>query len=462
MNSAMLTDLFYCFIVLGVLLLAGTFLRAVIPVFQKVFLPASVIGGFIGLIFGPIVLGVIPFSPSWVSVWSLLPGLLIVPVVASTPLGMKFGGAMTAGKAGADASKTFAIMVLGFAVQVIVGLVTLGIFPNIMPNLEFYPTFGYELTGGYVGGHGTAGVLGGLLRELGLSYWELSQGVVTTTATIGIVGGMVFGIVYINIMARRGKTSVLKKPGDIPPDMAKGIQMDTSKQLSTGKETTFNSSIESQAFHISVIFLACGIAYLALNFVRRNSIPYVTQVPIWTYAILTMFALNFVINKLKLDVLICNKTKSKITGTLSDFAITAAIASLPLQTVITYMLPILFMCILGFILTLMTLEIAGKLVFSDYHAERTMSTWGAHTGVFITGLMLLKICDPDYELPVINDYSLGFSFNSLAFFIMMPIQINLLLHSGILPTLMLNLGIFAAMCVLLFILNKAHPRVNKA
>jgi ESS family glutamate:Na+ symporter len=90
----MLTELMYCFCVLSALLLLGTFLRGTVPVFRKLFLPASVIGGFIGLLAGPIIWknGGVPFPKEWISTWAALPGILIVPVAASVPLGMKFGG----------------------------------------------------------------------------------------------------------------------------------------------------------------------------------------------------------------------------------------------------------------------------------------------------------------------------------------------------------------------------------
>ena len=91
MTSALLTDLLCCLAVLSGLLLLGTFLRAKVKLFQQLFLPASVIGGFIGLLFGPIVMGdhaIIRVSQDWINTWSLLPGILIVPVFASVPLGM--------------------------------------------------------------------------------------------------------------------------------------------------------------------------------------------------------------------------------------------------------------------------------------------------------------------------------------------------------------------------------------
>ena len=71
-----LTDIIKCFSILSMLLLLGTFLRAKIKVFQKLFLPASVIGGALGLILGPEISGDTlnaVFSPKTLSVCSALP-----------------------------------------------------------------------------------------------------------------------------------------------------------------------------------------------------------------------------------------------------------------------------------------------------------------------------------------------------------------------------------------------------
>ena len=50
------------FAIAGAFILVGQFLRAKIPVLQKLFLPASLIAGFLGLLLGPNGLGLIPFS----------------------------------------------------------------------------------------------------------------------------------------------------------------------------------------------------------------------------------------------------------------------------------------------------------------------------------------------------------------------------------------------------------------
>ncbi|MDR2397668.1 MAG: hypothetical protein LBD74_02785, partial [Spirochaetaceae bacterium] len=366
----------------------------------------------------------------WIATWSVLPGILIVPVVAATPLGMQFGKAgASAGKTSSNVIKTFGIFFAISAVQLLVGIITRFVFAS--GGMDLYPSFGYELPMGFSGGHGTAGVLGSYFRGLDLPFWEISQGVTTTTATFGLIGGMIIGIIAINVAARTGQTTILTKPGDIPLDMAKGYQRDPVKQQSMGKETTMSSSIECLTFHLAVILGACGIAYVLMNFVKSVKAPLINQIPIWAWAIIVMFAVNFCIQKLGLGSLIDSKTKSRIAGVCSDYAITAAIASLPVQAILSYLAPILTMVLLAYLLTYIFLFTLFKKFFSDCYFERAISLWGCSTGVFLTGLMLLKICDPDYKTPVLNDYSMAFSLTSVTSFILMPINISMLLYQSV-------------------------------
>ena len=91
MTSSLFTELLKAVAILGVFLLIGAFLRAKAPFFRKLLLPASVIGGFLALIVGPRVLNLIPFSEDYLNTWSLLPSILIVPIVAAAPLGNGMG-----------------------------------------------------------------------------------------------------------------------------------------------------------------------------------------------------------------------------------------------------------------------------------------------------------------------------------------------------------------------------------
>lgn len=449
MNSAQLTQLLYCFCTLSVLLLIGTFLRAMIPAFRKLFMPASVIGGFIGLLVGPVIWGgntPIQFPAEWIATWSALPGILIVPVVASVPLGMKIGknknNLGAAKKTSADTIKMFAVISAVAALQMVVGMGTQAFFKIVNPQMSLYKAFGYELSQGFSGGHGTAGVVGSFFKQLDLEYWEIAQGVTTTTATFGLIGGMIMGIIGINVAARRGKTAVLKKPGDIPADMAKGFQMDQEKQVPLGKETTFNSSIDSLTFHLAIILGGCGLSYVLMNAMKALNVPGLSNVPIWAYAIMVMFGVNYVIQKIGLGNLIDSKTKSRISGACSDFAITAAIASMPVRAIMQYIVPILVMVVIGYVVTYFATRMMCDRLFSDYRIERSMAILGTCTGVFLTGLMLLKICDPDYETPVINDFSIGFSFVSVLNFALMTIFVGIILNYSAIVSTAIFFGLF--------------------
>ncbi len=206
MTSAMLADLLKSLGVLGLFLLIGFVLRAKISIFQKTFLPAGVIGGFLLLILGPIGIGILPIPEDWLKVWALMPGVLIVPVVTATPLGLDFSGDKSKDEMKNILPLLF-IMLAIYYLQNVIGFLVNIIFTSM--GTDLYATFGWELVIGYTGGHGTAGILGNMLSELNIPYWETAQGVATTMATFGLVGGIIIGMILINWAARKGYTSVL-------------------------------------------------------------------------------------------------------------------------------------------------------------------------------------------------------------------------------------------------------------
>jgi ESS family glutamate:Na+ symporter len=263
-------------------------------------------------------------------------------------------------------------------------------------------------------------------------------------------------------MARRGKTTLLKKPAALPVEILRGIQPDAAKQLWGAKETTYSSSIESVAFHLAIALVGAGISYAIMNLVKTLQIPFISELSIWTYCLGVMYFINLFIQKTGLGGLIDNRTKSSICGVCADYAITAAIASMPVRTVLQYAIPILFSCILGYVITFIIIAYFCGKYFDKYRTEFTVSMWGNATGVFLTGLMLLKICDPEYELPVLSEYSIGFSFTSATSFIMMPIVIGMLLRSNLTVNLITQILLFAfTLLALIFIHHIFNRRVSR-
>lgn len=430
MTNAMLTSLLQSLGLLGAFLLVGTLLRAKLKIFQKMFIPSSVIGGFLLLILGPQVLNVLPVPAEWFDMYSLMPGILIVPVVAAVPLGLKIGR----GKAGEDMDanvlkNVFPLIGIGLGVSML--QFAIGYGTHVAFSSQDLPdVFGIELGIGFVGGHGTAGTLGNILSEMNLPYWQTSQGIATTTATFGIVGGILIGIAMINWAARHGQTAMLKKPADIPEPLRIGFQKDVKKQASLGRETTLSSSIDTLAFHAALIFVACGLAYLALSFAKKFQIPVLSSISVWAFGMIIMFAIWGIICKLKLSYLVDEKVKSKITSSFTEFAVTAAIASLPIQAVAAYIVPILVMVAIGYVVTTAVLFFACKTLLRGYWFEQMVSTFGMATGVFLTGVLLLRICDPDLESPALANYSLSYTITSVIYFALLNFFIVLPMTSG--------------------------------
>lgn len=431
MTTVMLTELLKCTGLLGIFLIIGVFLRAKIPLLQKTFMPASVIGGFLMLISGPTVLNVLPIPNDWLTMYAMIPGILIVPVVASVPLGLTSsgGGIQHKNKVMKNvlplAFILFGISILQFTVGYLVHII------YQFFDYDFYTTFGWEMGIGFSGGHGTAGVLGNMLHEMNLPYWQTAQGVAVTTATFGIVGGIIIGMILINWAARKGHTQILKKPADIPHNLQVGFEKDTTKQPSVGRETTFSSSVDVFAFHAAIILGVCTISYYLLGIVKKSQIPIISSIAIWVYAIIIMFLVWWIICKLKLDYLIDNKVKSKISACLTEYAVIAAIASLPIKAVAAYIMPILVMVIAGYIITTLFLLILCKRLLKGFWFEQMIAGFGMSTGVFLTGVLLLRICDPKLESPVLANYSLSYTFTSIIYFALLNLFLVLLLNQGI-------------------------------
>ena len=427
MTSQLLTQLLQALSLLSVLLLIGTFLRAKVKLFQSLYLPASVIGGFIGMIISPEILGRFSnysISEEWIKTYSLLPGILSVPIFAAIPLGMflnenKNIKSMYPSKV----LICFGLFQCASMSQSAIGYATNMFFSKINPQLNMYRTFGYELSAGFAGGHGLAAATGKLLEGFGIPQWEIAQGVALTTATIGLIGGIVFGIIFINLAVRKNKTKIIKRINDnADKSMEVGYNKDINKQNSLGRETFLSSSIETITFHLAIIFTVCGIAYIVLNFVKKMNIAGLNVLPVWTYSMIIMCALNFIIKKLNLVWMVDAKVKAKIMGTLSDFAIVSAMTSLPIKAIINYIAPITVMCILGFIITYLLVFPLNSFFFKeDYSFERAIISWGTLTGVLITGMTLLKICDPEYKSPALSEFSLGFSLMSVTGLLIVPI-----------------------------------------
>lgn len=441
-TSALLTKLLLQFTCLSGLLLVGTFLRAKVKFFQNLFLPASVIAGFVGLLLGPIILGnnaILPFPQDWIKEFSLLPGIFIIPVITAAPLGMRIPNKKDFVK---NVSPIFTLLMAVIFLQLALGTFVGGIMTK-MTNL--YPTFGLELFIGFWGGHGSAGILGSTLKNLNLPYWEISQGVATTSATVGLINGIVLGMILINWATRKKYTTLLSEPGNLPEELKLGYQKDIKKQQSIGNFTVLPESVDVIAFHLSIILATVGIAFVVHKYLVLYKIPILSSLNVWIVGLFMMLIVWGIMNKLGITWLVDARVVSRINSVMMEYAIVAAIISLPLKAVIKYLVPMLVLFTIGIIVTALVIVYMGKKILPDPWFETTISVFGLCNGVFMTGLLLLKITDPNLETPVLSNLSLAFAFNALITWPYFSLAVPMILNKGLFAFAALSFGLFIIM-----------------
>ena len=470
MISAMLQTLVKSVAVLCAFLLMGTFLRAKVPVFRKLLLPSSVIGGTIALLLGPQVWGEyapLAFSDDFITIWSVLPGVLIVPIFASVPL----GDGMNEPEKPKGAIKRVipnALIACGAMFLCQQGQAAVGLGVNLIGSrlfhADYYSVFGWELNAGFSGGHGTAAAIGAVLQGYDYPKWATAQSVGITFATIGLIGGMVMGIFMINRASARGMTQVLSKPQDIPALISYGFTKNINEQTSMGRETTHNSSVETITVHLGILTIVWALSYWLYDLAVKYSIPGFKDLVVWFYGLLIMYGVNWLLRRLKLDWLIDRRVKSRITGALSDIAIIAAISSMSIKAVLIYIVPILIISLIGFLFTFISCFILYRFCVGhgDYFFERSMILWGQQTGVMINGLMLLKICDPDYESPVLTDFTVGMAIYSIISLVQTPVSYMLLGNAGTTVNFLYSAGIALAFFVMALVGRSMLKRMNPA
>ena len=299
---------------------------------------------------------------------------------------------------------------------------------------------------------------GSMLESLGQPYWETAQGVTLTTATVGIICGILIGITLINIAARKGYTKYIKDPADIPEDFRTGFFRSREEQPEIGKQTTNNGTIDTFAWHLSLILLVTGAGYLIDDFAHAHSIPILTDLSAWVYMLLLMYAIWPLIVHFKLDRHFNAQVKGKITGTISDFIIVAAIVSIPLDMVLAYWKPILVMCVLGLIITPAMIWFGCKICCQTDWLEKCMGPMGMNHGDFITGVLLIKMCDPNMQSDALEDFSLGYTIHNFYALPLFLFIVPYVVARGPVSGAIFCLIQVALMFVLLVICNKIFKR----
>lgn len=387
-------NLLYDFAIAAALLFVAKILRCKLRFIQHAYIPAALIAGFLGLFLGPQFLDVLPFSSEIGS----YPSILIAVLFGSMFVGTRGKVSVRSVLEGAGDTMLVngASEMMQFALFILIGVTVLPVaFSGVNEAL------GLMLPAGFVGGHGTAAAIGGVLAEAG---WADASTIGQTFATVGLLGGILFGVALINIGARRGWTKVIKGIDELPEEMLTGLVPD-GKAAPLGKSTTNGVSIDSLTWHACLVLVSVGMAYLA-NEGLKIILPDVSF-PTYGLALLCGIVVQLVLKAVKLDANVDKDVITHIGSSATDFLVVFGIASIKVSVVVQYWVPIVMLSVLGFIFVTAWLLIVSPRFFRKCWFEHGIYIFGMSTGVLATGVILLRITDPEFRTGVLEDFGLA-------------------------------------------------------
>ena len=410
-------------ILTAVLLLVGMTLRLALPIFRWLYIPASVIAGFLGLLVVQIAIGnrVDENTPDSLIAtaaqeWASWPGPLIAVVFAGMLLERQPSSlGQSLRRAGREGLMVW-IIVLG---QTTIGLLATWLL--IGPTYNVPDAFGMLIETGWAGGHGTAAAMGQVFatERVGLPD-GLDLGVMM--ATVGLVYGIVSGVIWINIGVRRGWTTRSKVDGQ-----AAGV-----KSTPMGKAVVRADVLDPLLVQAVWLALSFGIGVLLQTAVgaisewiappetlagvggedqlaeRTGFSAVISSFPLFIYTLFGGMIVRRAITAVGKQHLVDPDAIGRLTSTAMDLLVVAAIATLNLNVVQQNAGPIVILVLVAAIWTAICLTVLSRLILpKDHWFELGLINYGMSTGTTATGFVLLRMIDPELDSGAAEDYALA-------------------------------------------------------
>ena len=380
------------FCILSLLLVIGKVLRIFCPLFQRLYLPSSVIGGLLGLLVFSLTDA--HLDPQLSKNISRLPGFLINVIFATLFLGAATPGLKNIFKIALPQLCLGQLMAWG---QYVLGLGLAGLL--LTPLFGVPQAFGNLLEIGFQGGHGTVGGMGESFRAYN---WKDGQDLGYTVATAGMVAGIIIGMVLVNWALKKGHVKSVRTFKERNHAERIGIYSSNERPYA-GMQTVFSDSVDSLAFHLALVGISILIGFGMLKSLQYCEVLILpecktrlfTGFPLFPLCMIGGVLLQVLAQKTNTVHLIDHQQMQRISGAALDFLVVSAVATIKLSVVLDNWLPLLILIASGIILSvLMVIFVAPKL-FKDAWFERAIADFGQATGVTATGLMLLRTVDPE-------------------------------------------------------------------
>ncbi len=383
------------FTTLCLLLLAGKVLRVKVRLLQRLYLPASVIGGLLGLIVLQAFGAYLPEGAT--AGWAELPGFLINIVFGALFLGVTIPPLKTIWQKAGPQLAYGQIVAWG---QYVVGL---GISMLLLvPLFSVHGALGTIIPVGFEGGHGTAA---GLKETFEILDWPEGTDYGLASATAGVLFAIIVGMILINWAARKGITQKLEKIEDMPESSIIGVY-EVDERPIAGRQTVSPASVDSLALHLAIIGVAIFIGYLfKLGLLQIESIfptlaekRLLTGFPLFPLCMIGGLIVQLFLSRVTKSSPADRQLMQRLSGSAMDFLVVAAISTINLTVIMKGLLPFAILVAMGVVWNVFcVMWLAKRLLPRNSWFERAIAEMGQSMGVTATGLLLLRVVDPEGE-----------------------------------------------------------------
>ena len=379
-------------------------------------IPEALLAGSLGLLVAPS--GPWPLIPQAViDLWDQLPLILLTMVFGSLLLGKPLprpGGLWRPLSA-----QVLLALTLAFGQYLVASLAVLLL---LQPWLGVSPVMACLIEVAYEGGHGSAAAMGPTYERLGLVGGEALG---LAMATVGLLASTLVGGLVVVVARSRGWLTVFPPVADTDPhgiaEESAAPALEASEQSATATVAleagahapTAPSGLAAWSVNLALAGIAVAIGWLALeglHFWAQGSEGVLRSVidalPVFPLALVGSLLVRLVLERSGRTALASAAIQSRIGTLCADLLITAATACLDLSLLVHNWQPLTVLALVGLVWNLaVVLLLAPRFLPPDWF-ERAILEFGQATGVAASGLLLLRMADPDDRSEALPAFSI--------------------------------------------------------
>ncbi|APE14966.1 sodium/glutamate symporter [Mycolicibacterium pallens] len=389
-------------VILGVMFAVGWIVRAGLGFLRALFIPSSIVAGFLVLLLGPQVLGHLTdtgglFPARVLDIWRVMPGLLINVVFGAIMIGKTLPKPRQLWHAAAPHALFGTFLSLGqFALAGAAVLFLLG------PVFGLPPAAGALLEMSFAGGHGTIAGMGQLLTDAGApELVDVGLGL----ATISMITGIGVGSALVRWAVRSPKVTVARNVAltardDYDVDRIRVAPADNRDRTDDG----IHATVLAFALIAAAILLAIGLLW-GLRFVAGQfGSEIFDRLPLFPITVIGGFIVQWLATRTGQAANIDKRAVDGISAIALDALLVCAIGTMSLAALGSNVPAIIVFTVIGVLWSAVSLIWLGRRFHRRNWFEHTVADFGQSRGNVATGFVLADMVDPQRNTSTANDY----------------------------------------------------------